>query len=184
MDALKHAFFEDATYVYVALIFAELAIAAVWHEVRKRWAAILLIVPPVLAGATFLVERVVVTDREKIVAATEEIAASVETGRLDAILPHLHEDFRARVAGVPLTKPMVEAAVRSRLVRYEIQSVNLHRMEVEIEGDRARMHVNTIFRYGPEGAQRYALVWDLRWERVGERWLILDVDPPQPGLEL
>lgn len=183
MDTLKAAFFEDATYVYVALVFTEIAVAAVWWELRGRWAAVLLTVPPILAGGVFLVERAVVTDREQIVTASEAIAAAVESGELESILPHLHEDFRARLGGRTLTRPMVEAALRSRLVRYEIRSVALHRLEVEIDGDRARMGVNTILRYGSEGSQRYALIWDLRWKRVGERWLILDVAPPRAGLE-
>jgi hypothetical protein len=184
MDTLRHAFFEDPLYVYIALALAALSMAVLWHEQRRRmW---LWSIAGVAAAAmvVFLVSFLVVTDREKIADAAENIARAVTQQRLAEVPPFLDDAFEARFSGATVKKYGVEALCRSNLVRYDIRNCKLHAMKIEVHDDQATMRVTSIVFYGSGGDQRYALIWDVIWMRRPDGWKILSVSEPRPGAEI
>ena len=181
MQKLKTAFFEDPTYVYVALVVALVVLAAVWYERRTRRVAMLLLVPPALAAAVFALEALVVTDREQIVAAAKDIAASVEAGNFGGILKHLDEDFTASLEGLTAGKADVQTVVARQTARYRITHIGFSKTDVEVGSGRARMRVVTIitWSYG-----RSPLLWDVLWVKTPHGWRIRHVAEPQHKTEL
>lgn len=181
MDRLKTALFEDPIYVYVALVVAFLALAAVWYERRTRRAALLLLAPPVLAAVVFALEALVVTDREQIVAAAKDIAASVEAGDFGGILKHLDEDFTASLQGATIRKTDVQHIVAQQAAVHRITRVAFSKTVVEVGSDEAAMHVVTIITWS---AGRSPLVWDVLWVKTAQGWRIRHVAEPQQRMEL
>ena len=181
---MSETFFESPLYVYVALVFAELVLAAIWRERRStKWLKAMLI-PAALAVVVAGVAHFVVTDREQIIAAARDIAEAVEADQYDRIPEHLDDEFSARVAMLTATKDDVIAAGRQRVRQYNIVSIVFHGMKIEATGDRATMHVTTILRGGDEGRQRTSLIWDVTWIDRDDRWRVLEVTSLTQGFEL
>lgn len=180
MDRLETAFCEDPFYVYFALALAELVLAGIWYEKRtRRWAATLL-VPVVLAGAVVLVEKLVVTDREWLVRAAGEIAADFEAGKVDAAEKYLDE----KLMGFFGVKQATLAAGRAALLKYDLQSVRLTKLEVQVDDERAKMHTVSIITFkGEEFSGRTSLIWDVHWLKRDDGWRIIRVDRPREGIE-
>ena len=181
---MSETFFESPLYVYVTLVLAELVLGVIWYESRKGKWVLGLLGPPMLGLAVGLVEHFVVTDREQIVAAVEEIAEAVETRQLHRMPQHLDEQFTATLGGMRITKDEVVAVCNANVSKWSIREVNFHGMQVEITGREARMEVTTFLVYGREGNLRSSLMWDITWIKRQGRWLILDVAQPRHGFKL
>lgn len=181
MESLRHALFEDPTYVYVSLGLAELALAAVWHSRRgARWLAALL-VPIVLAAGVFVTERLVVTDREQIFAAMKEIADGIADRDFAAVAGWIDEDLTGYYAG----KAQAVAAGRRAAERYDVRSVGYLNPRLAIDGGRARLRVTTVVSLRAAGdASRTVLTWDIRWVKREQGWRIREVGRPKLGADL
>jgi hypothetical protein len=182
MEALRRTFLEDPLYVYVALVFAELVLAAIWYERRSRRWAMLLLAPVVAAGAVFAVSKLVVTDREQILAAAARIARDLEARSVAAAQEYLDDNYR----GLGGDKQGALAVGRTAIRTYHIRSIRFTRMDVEVASRQARMHAATIIeltthQFGSGGA---ALVWEVRWIKRQAGWRIIEVQEPQQRLEL
>lgn len=189
MEGIKSLLFEDPLYLYIALAFAELALVAVWHSRRTRRLALFLAVPLLVGGLVFAIEGLVVTDREQITAAARDIARCIQDGTYTGIPPHLDEQFRVDMRGIPpinrvLDKPAVEVACRAVEAARNIQRIKFNQVRVEITGDRAKMHINTMIISGDKGEHRSPVIWDLHWVRIDGRWLIREVEKPRVSVEM
>jgi len=180
---MKEAFFESPFYVYLTLAFAELVLVVVWHEKRTRAWALSLLIPVLLTGAVVLVERLVVTDREQIIAAARDIAAAVETRDLERIPQHLDDKFSAKLPGKRIDRDKAVAEINAKISRRNITGVNFRKTDIEVTGSEAKMHTTTILIYGEEGS-RTSLIWDITWIKRAGRWKILEVAEPRHGIEL
>ncbi|MFP3937434.1 MAG: hypothetical protein ACLFVW_03760 [Phycisphaerae bacterium] len=182
MDGIKTALFEEPFYIYVALGFAELVLLAVWYERRTpRWAMSLL-APVVLAGAVFLVEAVVETDREQITRALGEIAADAGAGRTDAGERYLADDYK----GFGGSKQQIISRADSVIKRFNVRDVNFVNLQVELRNSTARTTFSSVISLGASSdpGRRVSMVWDIRWEKRGDEWRIVDMDRPRMGMEL
>jgi len=179
MESLETTFFESPFYVYVALGFLELVIAAVWYERRRRTWAIALVVPPLLAGVVAIVAAAVVTDREQIVNALAEIAADVEAGRVDAAEHYLDEVY----AGYGQSKAEVVAMTRSAIARYQLQSIELKRLTVTVAGGSADAEVTTHVKLQGSviGGHTMPVHWRTRWRKRPSGWRIVKVEELDVG---
>jgi len=179
---VSETFFENPLYVYIALGLVEVVLLGIWFERRAPGAARAMIVPPVLAGVVALVAHWVVTDREQIQTASQDIAEAIVQRQYGRIAPHLDEKFLAHLHGSIVNKPAVVAVCKAQIARHGITKVNFHRMQVRVDGRRAKMHVTTFVFFGEQG--RTALVWDARWIKRGDKWLVLEVSEPKQGFDL
>jgi hypothetical protein len=177
MDLIRRNLFESPLYVYFALGIAELAIAAVWHERRSRRLKLALLGPVAAAGVVFAVAWLVVTDRERIIAASEEIVRGVEAGSVEPIERYLDERF----GGFFVSKEVAVAEARRAIERYAPRSVGLRDVEVTVDGRRADMTATTRVELAasdldgspaPRGNDASALAfavsidWTLEWVKV------------------
>jgi len=182
METLSRTFFEDPLYAYVALAVAELVLAATWYVRRTRGSLAAMLAPPLLAAATFAVERLVVTDRERILAAAGEIARDIERGSLASAEECLDDGF----GGYWPTRAIALAAGRAAIAQYRFDRVRVVNPKVEVSGTRAAMHAMTIVSIsaGEAAGNRVCLVWDILWIKRPAGWRIFRMVNVQAGTEL
>lgn len=182
---MSETFFENPIYVYIALGLAELVIAAVWYERRNRRLILAMLIPPVLAIGVAVVERLVVTDREQIMAAAGQMAEAVERRQLDRIVEHIDDEFSsgARMFSLSITKANIVAFANSRISRYSISSIKLAKVGVEVTGRTAKMHLLTMVHHGQDGRAKTPLIWDIVWIRRRDGWRMLEVTGLRQGIE-
>ncbi|MFB3892474.1 MAG: hypothetical protein ACE15C_10685 [Phycisphaerae bacterium] len=184
MESLRETFFEDPTYVYIALAVAEIVLAAVWHERRTRRWALALLVPPALAVIVFGVERLVVTDRERITAVTRQIAADVEKNDIDAVAQYLNDRITApwvaRTIGIPAApaRDVVMDAGKAMLRDHPVKSVTFVSLKVEVTGRRATMLAVTRIEFaaGEYKGMSGPVTWKLHWIKPKADWIIDEID--------
>jgi hypothetical protein len=183
MAGIKTALLEEPFYIYVALGFAELVLAAIWRERRGRRWALALLVPPVLAGMVFAVEAAVETDREQITRALREIAADAEAGSTAAGARYLDDAYD----GFGGSREGVVSHAERTLRSFEIAHVGFVNLRVDVDGRRARTTFSSIigFRSRGGGAEgKTSLVWDIQWVRREQGWRIIEIARPETRLEL
>ena len=181
---MSETFFENPVYVYISLGLAELVLAAIWHERRSRRVAWMMLIPLVLAIGVAVVEHLVVTDREQIIAAAGEMADAVEADQPDRIAEHIDDDFscRAPLLSLSITKADVVALAKTKILTHDITSVKLAKMDVEVAGRTANMHVVTMVRYGGKEGAKTPLTWDVVWIKRQSGWRVLEVTGLRHGI--
>jgi hypothetical protein len=181
METLRTTFFEDPLYVYIALAFAELVLAAIWYERRNRRWTLALLAPVVAGGVVWAVSTMVVTDRERIVSAARRIARDLEVGSVASAGEYLDDNYR----GLGLDKQGALAAGKAAIGAYRIRSIRFTRLSVEVESRQAAMRAATVIEYSARefGSAQSPLVWRVRWIKRPVGWRILEVEEPQQKLE-
>ena len=177
MESLKTLFFENPFYVYVTLGVAELVLAAIWWERRTpRWRQVLLI-PPVLAGLVLLVERLVVTDREQLLADVREIARSLEMHQTETLDRYLDDDFRGYLGGREMDRKAAIETADQVVKGMGVSSVSLRDVEVQVNGATARMRGEAwlTFQDPNIGVGRGRLDWEIVWLERGDQWRIAEL---------
>jgi len=178
MESIKHTVFEDPTYLYVFLALVALAIGAVWYERRSRTLLACLAIPVALAGAAYLVARYVETDREQIIRLLNEMADDISAGSVDRVEDVLDDSF----TGAYANKAAAVKAGREAIKTFKISKVLCLNPDVAVEGERATMHVTTMFDYVMDGQRgRASLVWDMRWVKRGDSWRLAWATRPEMG---
>lgn len=174
---MEHTFFEDPTYVCIGLAIAAVVMGVIWHERRQpkwlAWAAGLL----VLAGGLVVLERLVVTDREKILLAIDDIAAAVARDDIDAAGRYVDEDF----GGWQGSKRVMLAYGRGVLAQYKVRKVSLSAApEVHFpQPTVAEVKVRTVVHF-PESGQvvrTTPIVWETEWVKRAEGWRVRRARP-------
>ena len=194
MEALKRALFEDPLTIYVGLGMIEIVLLAVWRRYMTPRRLLALAGPLLLAGGVFLVERMVVTDAELIVAALEEIAesTSADPPDLGPIGTYLDRDVKVDITIMPwvtgtLDRDKALKTWPSLLSTFNVVSTVIRNVEVEVNGDsaRARFATDVTWRNTKKGAELGSqLNWTINWIRRDGGWRIIGVDPPTQGLGL
>jgi len=180
---MARTLFEDPTYVYISLALALAVLAALWHERRDRRLAWAMLAPVAAAMVVFTVERLVVTDREKIASATAEIARAIETRQFGLISRCVDTEFSAQLPVIDRRiKANVVSACKETAEEFNVTKVVAGRMEVDVSGRQAAMRVSTMVHWGPGGRQRALLVWDVRWIKRPDGWKVLEVTDLRQGI--
>jgi hypothetical protein len=177
MEPLKTLFFENPFYVYVTLGVAELVLTAIWWERRTpRWRQVLLI-PPVLAGLVLLVERLVVTDREQLLADVREIARGLEMHQSETLDRYLDDDFRGYLGGREIDRKAAIETADQAVKGMGVSSVSLRDVEVQVNGATARMRGEAwlTFQAPNIGVGRGRLEWEVVWRKRGGQWRIAEL---------
>ena len=126
-----------------------------------------------LAAAVVGLERVTVSEPERIEAAVAELAAVVVAGDADAA-----------VAFFTPEAVLARGAVRAGMALVDVQDdVRLTDFATTVAGDGATCHfrANATFTLVGRGfSQRTPTRWETRWERRGDEWLIAGVTRLNP----
>lgn len=178
MDEAKRVLFESPTYLYVALVVAELALAGIWYERRSRRVAMLLVVPILLAGVVFAIEAAVVTNREQIIEAAREIVADLNEGKTDTLDKYLDDEF----SGFYLNKKRAITVAKIELGSKNIARIKLTRIVVDVSGRTAKMRAGTAITI-KEYNTTVPILWNVYWVKRSDGWRIAGVDEPEKGVE-
>jgi len=183
---MSETFFENPIYVYLALGFALLALAAVWYERRSRRLAWAMVVPVILGLGVAVVAKLVVTDREQIAGAARQIADAAGTGDFQVISKYIDDTFLADLNPYGrggYTKENVVAMVQGDVDRYGVTKVSITRSEIEVTGRTAAMHVQTVIHCGGESGYKSPFIWDVRWIKRDDGWKVLEVTSVKQAME-
>ena len=172
MDLLRTAFFEESFTVYLVLVLVEVALFGAWYGRRRAVWLWRMLLPVALAGGVFFLERAVVTDRERILAALDEMALAAERQDIDALATHLDEHYR----GWGLRKIGAVALAKASVLRWRIRKVDfLGKREIELQGkQRADGTVRVRVHYGAGGGRvgGVPLAWRLEWVKRADGWKV------------
>jgi len=176
MDTIETMLFEDPFYLYLALGMGVVLLAGTWFRRRETkwlmWALLL-----VVAGAgLFALERAVVTDRERIRMALDDIARCVQTGDIDAASEYLDPKFTGwGVGALRMGRAATVLAIKGYRSAYGIAQVKYvgDRPVTLLDKDRAEGTVQTVVIYGTgDRTGRVLLAWKLEWVKRPEGWRI------------
>ena len=175
MDSLTRTFHEDPFYVYLALGVVAVAFGVVWYERRRPKWLLGVLAAALLAGGIFLLERLVVTDREQIIEALDEIADAVEREDIEAVGAYLDDDF----GGWRPSKTIALRAAKAAISRYQIAKVQYwgDREVTVTNPERAEARFRTMIQYG--GRNRVLLEWKLTWVKRDDGWRIRRASTPR-----
>ncbi len=184
METIKTALFEDPFFIYVILVIAAVAFVVLWRSAGRsgRWLATRLLVVAVLAGGIFAIERLVVTDREQIQLALQDIAASVPAGRIDHAMTYVDEKYmgwgRSRV-GAAAVRGVVTAAIKLAVANYQVQEIKLvGKPRIEVAGLLAECKVTAVITYTSEGKPtKHVMAWNIKWIKRPQGWRIQGAEP-------
>ena len=186
MESLRSTFFEDPFVVYVVLILVAIVMGGMWYGRRERKWLLGLIVPVALAGGVFLLERAVVTDREEIWTALDEIAEGVKADDVEAVAKHLDEKFTGMGLGpLRLGKAATLVKVKALMALYAVGEMRYTgRREVTFTGPGlARSRIQTLVFYDrPVEGGRVPMNWEVEWVKGEAGWKIRRVE--QRSLQL
>ena len=128
---------------------------------------------------TFAVEKLVVTDRERIVLAMKDIAESVPD-KIDHAMTYFDDEYLGWGPGKTgrVTKAAIAVLARSAVQQYKVQNLSLlGRPKIEVSGKFATVEVSTIITYSDEGmVVKRAIAWKLKRVKRPEGWRIERVD--------
>ena len=185
METIETTLFEDPFSIYVILVLAGAAIVVAWRAGRRsgRWLATRLLIVAILAGGIFAIERLVVTDRERIQLALRDIAASVPAGRIDHAMTYLDEKYlgwgSSRVVPAAAVRGVVTAAIKLAVAKYQVQDISLvGKPRIEVAGKLAECKVVAIITYLSEGLPtKHVMAWNVKWIKRPDGWRIQGAEP-------
>ncbi len=177
MDPLKTALFEDPLGIYIALGTAEVVLLLIWRTRRIKRSAAALAAGAILAGIVLLVAALVVTNREQIQSACDEIAEAVNHRDLASVGRHLDENFVGPYQPTEKLIRLADNAIR----QYNLNTISLRILNLELTDRQAIMKLRTWFRVGTAGDEEIGhavLDWKIFWIKRPNGWRIIEVDRP------
>lgn len=172
MEALKTALFEDPLWIYVALGAVEAILLLRWRARGTGRIDHALLVAPILAGFVFTTAALVVTDREQIRAACDEIARAVNRRELAPVARYLDSEF----AGAFHTPDSAIRQLGNEIKRHDVTNVRFKIMDLDFMEDQAFMKLRTRVTAALGSA---SLNWRISWIKRPDGWRIIHVDRPQ-----
>lgn len=163
----------------------EIFILILWWRSSDNAKAKWLLAPLLLGGLVFTVERLVETDREKIVKATDAIAEDVRRGKLDVLEDMMARNFTGDYQGRELGKQDALELARQSIDTHGVTDIEIRKADVKIvdEGRKASMILVTRMRVGYLGPQASLLLrWPMIWEKIDGKWLITYGETPRIGM--
>jgi len=185
MDLVRTLLFENPVPLIVVMAVAEVAGLLVYRAHRRRELLGWLLAPPAVAGMVGLLASLVQTDRERIRAALDDIAARIVAGDLDG--PARYLDPACRGGGVlPDGRDELIAFGKAVLRKHPVRQVRLPFPTIRTDRPDADATVNSVVSFR-SGTSMW-IVWRLKWARRDGVWRIVRVEMARSaslgGLEL
>jgi hypothetical protein len=170
MDWIVHLLFESPLQLLAALVMLEAVLATIWwfRPGRNTFGAI---VGGLLLGAVLLVvQRLVVTDREKIQELLGVLALAVDCKDLRTIEPAIDDTYAAD----GMNRAQLLERIKDVFAHSEIDDVRLVDVKVTVEDDRSAVRLRVHCRVrAPDWPYDYSLsAWDVQLVRRGEAWRV------------
>ncbi len=175
MSLLRAILFESPIWLGVGsfVLFAAVVLG------RRRWTgtarAYALPGVMVLTAVLFVLQWVVVTDRERILAALDGFVAGIAAEQTPAWARFIDDGYE----GEDQDRDAVVALIQSALTSVDVYDTRLRRRDVTVDDDRAEMvlgAVATVRLRGGAGAFHTGR-WRIGWARGAEGWRIRSIRP-------
>lgn len=175
MAFLQRLFFESPIYLGIAsfLLFGlALLVRRARRETLGRWIA------PATVGLIvllFVLQSFVVTQREHILAATDQFIAAVENRNISALRAIISESYESE----GMDAAAIIAYIDDALERLSIYDTRTHRRDVTVDRNRAEMLLaaRATVRIGGDVGQMHWGSWRLGWSRDRDAWRITSIRP-------
>ena len=175
MDFLQHLFLESPLYLAV---FSFLLLAVVLFGKRRltgapaRWS-----LPAVLGLIVFLfiIQRMVVTERERIQAALDDFVAAIAAPNMAGVEQAIGQTYDSE----KMDRKDIIDFIGASLESVSIYDTRFSRRDVTVDGDRAEMLIvawATIRTHGGPGEYHQGR-WRIGWARENGRWKIVSLRP-------
>jgi hypothetical protein len=174
MESLQTALFEDPTGIYISLAI----VAAVGLVGYKSWGTFKSLCPTLMAlsagGMVFAISTLVVTDREKILAASDAIALAINSNDMAGLELFLDEQF----IGPPVCETRTQAMqlIARTIKEHKITSVKFNVLELNPRDDLASMLLGTDI--ASDNFPLVRLHWRIVWAKRSIGWRIYKVIGP------
>jgi hypothetical protein len=174
MEALQTVLFENPLGIYIALaVFGALGLVS-YQNLRTIRSARPTTFALVAAAAVFAISTLVVTDREAILAKSDDIAIAINTGDLIALEFSLADDF-AGPDKYPTRKKAISWLAKN-IEKYEITSVKFKVLDLEVRDDLATMSLQTDV--SSELVSPMRLNWLVVWAKRSAGWVVSNASGP------
>jgi len=173
LRGMTHLLFESP----LQLLIVELggALVLIWWLRRSGGSAGRPLIGYLVLGLGLLaVQKLVVTDAEKIRTVVYELGRAVDFGRMEVLRAHLADDF----AAWGLDRDGFVDHVYDSLETYRVDEVWVGGFELDIDADVGRIEFTARARVGTVelGPQPYMGRWRLTLGRAGREWLVSRVE--------
>lgn len=172
---MKELFCDDPTYLYATLVVIEIILVCIWFMRKDLLASLLLLVPLAAGVGVWGIDKMVVTDREMIIEATELMAAQAPKGNVKPLFETLDPSYFGFGDQRESVMRLAEHGIKSR----NINSCKLINMDVIVDGKTAEQEVTTVLKWGDNGHSMSCLRWKLYWVKRPDGWKIKNADEPK-----
>ena len=117
-------------------------------------------------------DRLIVTDKKRIRAAIDQMAAAVEKGDIDKLFLHISPTYADESHSYEKLRLLADTFLR----RHDKLSLNIREVRVNVSGAAAVAQVRVLASESSEGSE--VSVWQLQFERAPDgRWLLVSMAP-------
>jgi len=178
-------FFERPILLIPVLAAVQLVLVAVWSRRRTVRARKAVWIGFVLFPLLIVMQALVVTDRERLIAACHELAYAYRDGDLIAMRRLVSETFESdpRRGQEPWSKDDLLDWLEHELTVYRVEEPRLRQFQTEVNGDEAVVRFAASCRVvSPDQLiNRVVSNWELEFGRRDGQWLLENVRPrPSP----
>jgi hypothetical protein len=175
IDSLKHVLFESPLKLGLVLFFVLLGCLSVWRRRRTARSREVFLLAAAASLGLLTVQGLVKTDRERIRHVIDDLARAVDQQDAAVVLGYIDPQYDLQGH----TREELEALVRDRLRRIDVDQPLLHNVQIRTVGDRGDARLTALARVvldqTPVG---YVVsVWDLQFRRRPNGWKVSLVDP-------
>jgi len=170
-------FEETLPIIFIAVLAEAILFGALVHTGRRFIIFVMLAVLGLL-GASLLIERIVVTDREAVVATLEQIARDLEKNNTSALAAHIAS-----------TAPSLQHRIQTRLARVEVKTADVKgRPDVTLYSQGSVRFAEADIKGLVVGNDRKGLLQDVRYFRrflirfrnEGGTWKVYEYEEQSP----
>ena len=172
---MQEIFFENPFWLALALVPVLFLLWGLWYRTQTPTAARVLLAGLVLAPLLFVLQWLIVTDREKLQLTTELLSGAVGRRDIEAVIALVEPS--ARFDG-RFSRGEFRDHLEYLLEKYSLKDPAVHGFVIELAGDRATVRCSSTCQVElPNWAGNVPSSWELEFQLFEDRWLITDLRP-------
>ncbi len=174
-DSIQRFFLESPWLLIPVLVVIEYVLVVIWlrrRTPRSRWAALIGLVLCILLP---VVQKLVVTQRERVTLVINSMVDAVSAGDVAALAEYVSPNFNT----ANTDRAGFIAGVRDTLQRYTVEEPRLRDLQITVDGDRATTQFGIVCRIltPQESVANYPSAWEVVFELNDGEWQMISVEP-------
>lgn len=177
--SIQALLFERPLLLVPALAVIQLVLIGVWSNRRTDLSRRIMVAGFLVFALLVVVQKLVVTDRERIEEHCHALARAVQRGDVPAVGRLVADDFLSEQGGnrSPWNKKRFLDLLQQLLTRYDIEEADLKNVQVEVEGDRGVARFAAVCRVVTPEAIEYPPLstWEVTFGRRDSLWRVVEI---------